>query len=287
MKNYAVEKIKSQVLGLFNPDELLGDEKTNRFGLGLCNHKISVSGDRNQIITIKDYQFPVNQGRRYGLGRIKKSIDILENEFGGSGVINQVIRKKTLKKVNEVIHDLANMNFTRDDRFGVFGFAEQHLDLKESNKYFKNFIERMQHYKNNDKPFKYLAGIHFRQKTRDSIHYNVLWDLPYIPQKELLQLWGKGSGSVWITRINHVLNIGDYMLGYMGKEIKDKRFENNKSYLCSRGLKRTVWVNADDKEIAEIKKDLKLGNEKETYRKRTLTEYFGWRNLTEYNLEKG
>jgi hypothetical protein len=286
MKNYAVLKIKSQALGLFNPDELLGDEKINRFGLGLCNHKISVSGDKNQIITVIDYQFPVNKARHGGTGRIKKSIDILENEFGGSDMINQDIRKKTIKKIDAVLHDLANMNFTRDDRFVVLGFAEQHLDLKVANKYFQNFIIRMQHYKNNDKPFKYLAGIHFKQKTRDSIHYNVLWDLPYIPQKELLELWGHGSGSVYITRINHVVSIGDYMLGYMGKEIKDKRFESNHAYLCSRGLKRTVWVNADDKEIKEIKKDLKMYSENETYRKRTLTEYFGWRTLTEYNLEK-
>ena len=64
-------------------------------------------------------------------------------------------------------------------------------------------------YKLNQK-IKYLAVIEFQE--RGAVHYHVLSDIPYIPQKELQDIWG--HGFVYINAVKHVDNIGAYIVKY-------------------------------------------------------------------------
>lgn len=89
------------------------------------------------------------------------------------------------------------------------------------------------------KDFKYLAVIEFQE--RGAIHYHIICNLPYVPHKELQELWG--NGIVWINCIQNADNVGAYVVKYMTKDTADKRLQNHKGYLCSKGLKRPIEVS--------------------------------------------
>lgn len=278
MKNYGLEKILSQV----RRDEANKSART-KYDFELADNKVYISGDRNQIVIIENFQFPVFYGFPGSKGRIKK----FDDDFGGFDMNNQEVRKKTVYHIKKMMHDLANDNFTRGDKFVTFVPPEQILDLKEANYNFLKFIQRLQYNENNGKPFKYLAGIEFKQENRECIHYHVLWNLPYIKQRKLLEYWGKGKGSVYINRIRSVKSLGDYLVKYIGKSIYDPRFEGNKSYLCSKNLVRKKGIYASNEEVRELKKEKKIVPEMLTYREKHETEFYGWKTTEEYNLERG
>lgn len=277
MRNYALDKVISQV-----KRDQRNKSGRSRYDFELAYNKIFVSGDRGQIITIINYQFPVVYDFKGNGGRINKSF----YEFGGDEMIDEKIRKRTVNKIRTNLHDLANDNFTRGDKFVTFVHADQVLDLKVSNEYFDRFVKRLKYHENGGAPFSYLAGIEFKQKNRDCIHYHVLWNLPYIKQKKLLQYWGKGRGSVFVRRIYHVNNLGDYLLKYIGKGISDRRFEGQKAYLCSKNLIRKKGRYASDDEVNGIIRSKGLGSKNMTFSSKYETENYGWRTKTEYNLEK-
>jgi hypothetical protein len=250
-----------------------------------------MSGDRNQIIRIIKYEIPVIYGFEGRGGRNKNIIDV----FGGDDLMIKKDRKYTIRKIAENIHDLAEDNFTRKDRFVTLGFAQAITDLKTANYEFLKFIKRVEYYLESrgydfkEKPLKYLAGIEFKQENRESIHYHTFWNLPFIEQKILLEIWGVGQenkGSVYIRKIYNVSGLGDYLLKYISKSIGDERFQNNKAYLCSRGLKRREYSKLNFKEGQALEKNLKDMGIKKTYEIGFMTENNGYKTIMEYNLEK-
>lgn len=277
MSNYGLEKIISQV----RRDQNHKSPRV-RYDFELADNTLEISGDHNHLVEVVEYQFPIIYGFKGGSGR--RGYD--NDDFGGDEILGNKYRKKTVNRIGKRIFKLAKDNFARGDRFCTLVHADQVLDLQKSNKYFKDFIKRLQYNENNGRPFKYLAGIEFKQKNRECIHYHVLWDLPYIPQKKLLFYWGRGRGSVFIRRIYQVTNLGAYLLKYIGKGLSDSRFEGQNSYLCSRGLKRRKKVYLTGDEFEEVKKKLGLTDNKIAYRKSCDTDYQGWRKETHYDLER-
>jgi hypothetical protein len=317
MENYALEKLISQVktkdgynYNNINPE------------FELCYNKISISGVRGQIIATIKCQFPSindlesksHRKKRFRDEIAKNEIYIgygefeMDNEFGsekvsyknlrkeifevgGDNMSKKVRREKTAHKIIGTVHDLANDNFDESDKFVTFVFAEVCLDLKVANNYFDNFIHRLSYYlktyKNYDKPIKYLFGIHFKQENRECIHYHGLWDLPYIPQKELLQIWGRGSGSVWISKARKIRDVGDYLYKYMSGAVFDERFIGNKAYLCSKGLERRIYKPISDENLEKFMKEKDITIKQRTDRAKFNTEFYGWIEKTTYNLEKG
>lgn len=280
MKNYGLQKIISQV----RRDEKNKSSRT-RYDFELSSNKICVTGDKGQILKIINYQFPLVHDFK-GKGGRNNQDDFYDKEENGGCEVNEEIRKKTVRKIKKMVHDLAEDNFTRKDRFVTLVPAEQILDLKESNRRFELFIKKLQYNENKGKTFKYIAGIHFEQKNRTCIHYHVLWDLHFISQKRLLQHWGKGKGSVYINRINKVKSLGDYLVPYISESAGDDRFAGNKAYLCSKGLKRRKWTYASNEEVEAVLKEKGVQNENKTYEEKYETELYGWRTETEYNLER-
>jgi len=107
----------------------------------------------------------------------------------------------------------------------------------------KTFIKRFNYHVFNTKKskLKYLAVLE-RQK-RGSWHAHImLFSVPYVPHKELLDVWG--HGAVRINKLDHLddsSNAGRYVAKYMEKGIGQELLESfgKKSYLSSRNLKKT------------------------------------------------
>ena len=102
---------------------------------------------------------------------------------------------------------------------------------------------------------KYLAVIEFLDKNgRGAVHYHMVCNLPYVPQKELAALWGKGF--IYVTAIDQVDNVGAYVTAYMTQDMDDKRLQGLKAYNCSQGLTRPKvlksWVSEDEDYIRRV-----------------------------------
>lgn len=158
-------------------------------------------------------------------------------------------------------------------------------DVKECNQLFKKFIMRL-NYKLNQK-IKYLAVIEFQE--RGAVHYHVLSDIPYIPQKELQDIWG--HGFVYINAVKHVDNIGAYIVKYMTKDTEDLRLQGLQAYLHSRNLiKPYEVVNHNLKEFDLYEKKLeqkyKLSELKPVFESNYDTEHLGSCEYIQYNLKR-
>ena len=79
----------------------------------------------------------------------------------------------------------------------------------------------------------------------------MLSDLPYIPKDKLAKIWGKGF--IKINDIKNVNNVGAYIIGYMNKNIIDKRLMGKKAYFTSKNLKRPeiIYENLSLKDCFE------------------------------------
>lgn len=93
-------------------------------------------------------------------------------------------------------------------------------NVKECNYVFKKFIQRLKYELKEE--FKYLAVIEFQDSNdRGAIHYHVLFDFAYININILSNIWG--MGFCWVNKIDHVDNVGAYLIKYICKDGGDKR----------------------------------------------------------------
>lgn len=153
-------------------------------------------------------------------------------------------KQHSIKRRNNIRRYLTS-NFNAHDKFFTLTFSNNETDIKKCNYLFNKFIKRLK-YNYNLKNFKYLAVIEFQ--TRGAIHYHMICNLPYIPQKELQNLWG--NGFIWINDISNVDNVGAYVVKYMNKDMADSRLQGCNAYLRSNNLKKPV-------EISNLQKDNK------------------------------
>ncbi|MGG0757595.1 rolling circle replication-associated protein [Brevibacillus laterosporus] len=190
-------------------------------------------------------------------------------------------RRRIAGNVNRtrmMIRRLALMNFdTSKSKFLTFTFRENVTDLTEANKEWDKFIKRLRRRYGD---FKYLNVIEFQK--RGAVHYHMLSDLPYVPQKELLRLWG--NGWVYVTKIAHVDNIGAYLIKYMTKETYDERFCGRKAYTCSQGLDRPIVYRGEEAERIIALYD--LDQKKEVYTSCYTSEHHGNITYREFNLKR-
>lgn len=138
-------------------------------------------------------------------------------------------RAKSNIRARNQLRRLALANFGNKSKFLTLTFKEHINDLEESNKLFKAFIRKL---KKEQVDLKYIAVIEFTKIGR--IHYHVLCNLKYIKAKRIEELWGQGF--IKINRINHVDNIGAYIIKYMTKEDADPRLQGKKMYQTSQKL---------------------------------------------------
>lgn len=144
-------------------------------------------------------------------------------------------RKNVLRQLNANFGNVKNVKFVtltfRD------GAVEDVTNVQECNKAFKEFMQRLRYQYGNE--FKYLAVIEFQDaRGRGAVHYHMLVDLPYIKAKDLADLWG--NGFIKINKIDHVDNVGAYVVKYMVKDSGDTRLQGQKAFLGSRNLEKPV-----------------------------------------------
>lgn len=199
----------------------------------------------------------------------------------------QIHYANTNQKRRDTIRRLACCNFdNKYDKFLTLTFADNKTDVQECNVLFKAFIRKLREVKHISN-LKYLAVIEFQE--RGAVHYHVLLNIPYIPQKELQNLWG--HGFVFINAIEHVDNIGAYIVKYMTKDNTDTRLRGQKAYLFSRNLKKPQKIiNHDfddfDKMEKKIIDEYKLDEIQPIYEANYDTEVLGHCEYKQYNLKR-
>lgn len=202
------------------------------------------------------------------------------------------------KKRNQIRRDairrLAIENFDTNDKFLTLTFRDNpSLDIKDvkaCNQEFIKFIQRLKYLLKNlhsDLKLKYLAVVEFQDKNdRGAVHYHILCNLPYLPVEVIQKVWGLGFVSV--NKIDHVDNVGAYVIKYMTPNMDDPRLMGIKAYNCSTGLDRPKvlksWKVQNKKELEAILAS--LPKEKVVYSAKYKTENAGKIAYSQVNLKR-
>lgn len=138
--------------------------------------------------------------------------------------------------------------------FMTLTFAENVQDFDTANHEFKLFMLRLGNRVGDRKKqncLKYVVVPEFQK--RGAIHYHlILFNLPYIPQRELKDIWR--NGSLHVKAIDSVDNVGAYISKYLRKDLGDERLKGKKCYFTSRGLLQPVKMelNTTDRQQGKM-----------------------------------
>lgn len=217
-----------------------------------------------------------------------KTYDSLNIKSGGKkdgiGEFKEQNYQATNKHRREQILWLALTNFDNRDKFITLTFKDEIRDVKEANRRFKQFVQRMR-YKYSD--FKYLAVIEFQDKNRGGVvHYHMLAKLPFIKAKEIQDIWR--NGYIKINAIEHVDNLGAYVVKYMNKDTEDTRLQDIKAYNYSKNLIKPREFKSWKPEEMQYIYDMNemLENEKPVYVATYTSEKCGEVNIKQYNFNQ-
>lgn len=180
-------------------------------------------------------------------------------------------------RTRNMIRRLALSNFDNGSKFITFTFAEHITDIGEANQHWTKFIKRLRRRYGD---FKYISVLEFTKAGR--VHYHCISDLPYIAKKELADIWGQGF--IKINRIEHVDNVGAYLVKYMTKDLFDERFAGKKAYQCSHGLNRPIVLRGEM--VEEIMQMYDLEHKKTVFESSYTSEHHGNIVYKEYNLKR-
>jgi len=200
------------------------------------NMKVIVSGGVYEFYRYEDTMFRGYEQKRsssskntfYDSEGIELQVDHETGELIPKKLSSRA--RSNIRARNE-LRRLALSNFSNKSKFITLTFKEDMKDIAESYKLFKAFTRKL---RKNQKDFKYIAVIEFTKAGR--IHYHMLCNLKYVPANEIEKAWGQGF--IKINRIDHVDNIGAYVIKYMTKEDADTRLIGKKMYQTSKGLDR-------------------------------------------------
>lgn len=252
--------------------------------------KAIISGN---VVEVYRYGIPVRTGKDKTTFQQGAS-----NGSKSSEEVSEVDKDKnlrdSLRRTRNTLRRLVNANagkWGERDKFFTLTFKKNVLDHAEANAQFRSFIKKL-----NYKIFKKESGLKYvcvveRQK-RGAIHYHiVLFNMPYVPQAELLALWG--HGGVRINAIDNVDNVGAYIVKYIEKTMremetkKSAKEKDKKLYFASRGLLKPVEMSdgteQGEKEISDLAAQVK-GHE--VFRKIYDSEHYETFEVIQYNLAR-
>lgn len=257
--------------------------------------KVIVSGN---VIEVYDYEIPVLIGKKSG-GRLKAEEGKSEREESN--------RRLSTRRARQNVRQLALSNFSKDDKFLTLTFREEVFitkgkgekqirepvditNVKQCNLLFKAFMRKLKlKAEKQGVKLKYLAVIEFQDLNgRGAVHYHIMSNFKYIPQEELLKMWG--HGGVFINRMDQkndgkgVDNVGAYISAYMTEDVNDSRLKGEKAYLTSRSLDRPKTYKGAAGEL--IKQVYGLGNKKEVFTNQYSSEHNGKITYKEFNLDR-
>lgn len=230
--------------------------------------KIIISGDIIEII---------------GYSKLNTDTQDMKEVRAGSGKLKLENYVRRQKQRRDMIRRLVTANFKKEyAKFHTLTFAKNMTDLKMANSLFKAYIRRL---RIKYGKFSYIAVIEFQK--RGAIHYHLLSDLPYIPADELSMMWGQGF--IKVNAVEHVDNLGAYLVKYMTKDNADDRLQGEMGYLISKGLNRPVviqsWKDGNDI-IGSVVQKYGLDKKKPTYEATYESEHNGKTRYLQYNLSR-
>lgn len=198
-------------------------------------------------------------------------------------------RVQTVRDSRNLTRRLALMNFGSGDKFITLTFKENVTDIIFADEEFKKFIKRFKYKFNLDK-LKYIAVREFQK--RGAIHYHMLcdWDFDFTCEEQIRdyerllgeKIWS--HGFVDIKQMNHVDNVGAYLIKYMTKNVAKCFFKGRKIYLCSQGLERPYTYRGNEAET--FLEAYKLLDKKEVFTNCYESEYLGKIVYKEFNLKR-
>lgn len=205
-------------------------------GVKAYRQKVVRSGD---VYEIYQYENPVFSGYESKGGRHHQS-DTLDE-------VKEINREKVLSRAQKDIRRIVNSNFNQwgqISKFLTLTFKEDVRELDQANYEFKKFKQRLEYeYKIK---LKYTLVPEFTKKGRAHFH-TVIYNMPYIPHKRLMDIWG--NGGLNIKKIDHVDNVGAYICKYLTKDTAEN-LKGKKCYSNSRGLKKPLEIT-NEKEVAK------------------------------------
>lgn len=179
----------------------------------------------------------------------------------GDGEYKDQNYKQSKRKRRNAIRQLITTNFDSSSKFVTLTFDNDRefnlTDVIACNSYFHGFMKRL---KRKYPDVKYVAVIEFQDKNdRGAVHYHMICNLPYIPKKELQDIWG--AGFVKVNKIDNVDNVGAYVIKYMTSDVDDTRLMGLKAYNHSQGLEKPIelktWASEDEYIVHDMETQLK------------------------------
>lgn len=238
----------------------------------------------NHIVEVWEYDEGVKVGERpppqtaYDI----ETGEILEKEPSGTYDPLAAKRQNARRARNE-LRRLILANFDNNSKFVTLTFRDGAVsdvtNVRECNKAFELYMKRLRKQYGD---FKYVKVIEFQDANdRGAVHYHVMFSLPYVDSEKMAKIWR--NGFIGINRIDHVDNVGAYVMKYMVKDFADQRLAGEKAYSASKNLTRPIVLYGH--EAAEIIETY-LQNKKEVFANSYESEYQGQISYKEYNLQR-
>jgi hypothetical protein len=162
-------------------------------------------------------------------------------------------RLKRINRSRNEVRRLVAQNFTVNHTFMTLTFSDDLIpeffdihNVRQCNRFFSRFMRQVRIYlgKKRGKPLKYLAVIEFQDANgRGAVHYHLILNRR-IELDQALKFWG--VGSIDLTNIKKVKNIGAYVSSYLTKSFVDQRLDNSKLYWTSKNLTKPIVLYYDD-----------------------------------------
>lgn len=154
-------------------------------------------------------------------------------------------RRKYRKNLQHEVRRLINENYKPGrTSFMTLTFKEDIEDLKEANKKLSNFFKRLQYKVGNNK-LKYIWCWEIQENGKRAkagkkvIHYHVvLFDIGFIPHKDLTKLWGHGFVTINAIdgKLDNIGNVGRYITKYFAKTFEETNLYNTRYWNKSSNL---------------------------------------------------
>ena len=170
----------------------------------------------------------------------KKELELIEykEEKTASEHYDALKRKqKHYENMRWVIARIIDCNFDDKTKFLTLTFKDNIDDISYTNYEFNKFIKRLNFslYNTKKQQLKYLAV--WEKQKRGAIHYHIIFfDLPYIKNNDLQEIWGHGFIKINKIDVDSKDNRGRYVSKYFSKDIDDKNYKQ-KAFFKSQNLK--------------------------------------------------
>lgn len=162
--------------------------------------------------------------------------------------LTSIEKKEKLRKLKKHRQDakwrllrLIDVNFDEKSSFITLTTKENIRDRKSFNKLFEKFIKRYNYTIFGTKKAKLKYVVVLEKQKRGAWHAHCLmFSVPYVPHKNLLNLWRHGGVRInKLNKLDDVSNAGRYCVKYMSKGIGQELIESlgKKSYFRSKNLK--------------------------------------------------